>query len=365
MSVPIAVLVAHSLALGVAWGGARLGATRLPGRAPAAGHTASQFGRRLAILAILATPGVALLAGTDGWLSAWFEGVVPGFGPDVYSSLASFALFVGPVPLTAFAAYRGARTADPRRVTSDLRRDARRFLTGYLLLTGPALVVVALTPLIPDGWWLVTGLALVGLPLAIATPLLVPRLVPTRDLFPAERDRLDLPTSIPVRVVDAGRYRNALAAGVVPGLRAVFVTEQLLATLPPEETTAVLAHEVGHLRRHHILVRLGAVGLVVLPWLGATAAEIPGAFVGGLLLLVPGALALLSVMRWTERDADRYAATTADPAALARALARLSPPTDRGRLASLLAPHPDTDVRVERAREYASDERTDSTDDER
>lgn len=144
---------------------------------------------------------------------------------------------------------------------------------------------------------------------------------------------------VTVRVL-ASAHPNALAAGLPPGLRAVYVTEGLLARLPPEETAAVVAHELGHHHRGHVALRVGAVAAFVLPWLGATAAAIPGAFGAGALLAGPYALGLVRLMRWTEHDADAYAARRTDGAALARGLRRLDGGRPRGRLGRLLSPHP-------------------------
>ena len=52
----------------------------------------------------------------------------------------------------------------------------------------------------------------------------------------------------------AGRFYNAAAMGVIPPLRYVLFSEDLLAVLPPDQLRAVLGHELGHIRHHHILI---------------------------------------------------------------------------------------------------------------
>jgi STE24 endopeptidase len=135
---------------------------------------------------------------------------------------------------------------------------------------------------------------------------------------------------------------------VLPGLRCVYVTERLLDSLPPREAAAIVTHEVGHHRRRHVPLRLGAVGAFVLPWLGATALSVPGAFLAGLVLLVPATLAIFRLVRWTEYDADAYAARLTGADALAGALRRLG---GRGLLdgrGGPLALHPPLEARVAR-----------------
>jgi Zn-dependent protease with chaperone function len=174
---------------------------------------------------------------------------------------------------------------------------------------------------------------------ASATPLVVGRVAGARPLTPTERTHVGPPADATVRVLDV-RRPNAFAAGLAPGPRVVFVTEGLIDRLPPAAAAAVIAHEVGHHRRHHVALRLSAVGAFVLPWLGATAAGLTGAFPLGCVLAVPYGLGLVRLMRWTEHDADAYAARHADGAALAAGLRILDGGRPRGPVARLLSPHP-------------------------
>lgn len=282
-------------------------------------------------LAGLGTALLGIVLGLDSWLGG---AVRPVTGPgDVAITVATVLLFLGPVPAVAVAAHHGAGGT------------VRQFARGYVLLVGPALAVHATTPLFPDGWWLVGAVAASSLCTAAATPLLVAQVADSRPLSPSERSQVALPVDTTVRVLDA-RRATAFAAGLPPGPRVVFVTEGLLVRLPPAAAAAVIAHEVGHHRRHHVVLRLGAVGAFVLPWLGATAAGVPGAFPLGCVLAVPYGLGLVRLIRWTEHDADAFAARYADGTALAAGLRLLGDDHPRGPIARLLAPHPPPAERV-------------------
>ena len=86
------------------------------------------------------------------------------------------------------------------------------------------------------------------------------------------RDRLeDLCRANRVRVRDLLVWRthnamiNGALIGVVPPFRYILLTDALLASLPTREVEAVMAHEVGHARRHHlpwiILILVATAGL--------------------------------------------------------------------------------------------------------
>lgn len=326
---------------------------------------ARSFARRGAFVrAPLRRPAVVAIAGLTAALwavTAGFATLVEGQvtplvpGPDWPETLATVTTFVGPVAVTALATHLagGGR--------------ARRFALGYGALVGPALVLTLTAPLLPAGWWLVAGVGLLGLTMAALPPVLVPRLTQTRALHPGERAALApvlagdgdegavTPDGVRVRVLALGHDgpATAVAAGVlpVPGGRAVFVTERVLSRLPPPEAAAVVAHELGHHRGRHVPLRLGVAAAFLLPWLGATAAGLPGAFLVGLGLVVPVVLALLWLVRWTEFDADRRAAGAVGQEPMARALERL---TAHGALdagGGPLSLHPSTAERIRRLRD--------------
>ncbi len=64
-----------------------------------------------------------------------------------------------------------------------------------------------------------------------------------------------------------GSLVNAAVAGIVPQLRYVFLSDALLARMSDAEVEAVFAHEIGHIRHHHLLLRAMAVVAPVAVWL--------------------------------------------------------------------------------------------------
>ena len=137
-------------------------------------------------------------------------------------------------------------------------------------------------------------------------------------------------------------HGNAYFTGIGRNKRIVFF-DTLLSRIEAPEIEAVLAHELGHFRLHHVRQRLAASvlltfgGLALLAW----AARHPG-FYGALGVPVPSAaMALLlfavtvpvfaffatpvmsSWSRRHERQADDFAAEHADAGKLAAALVKL------------------------------------------
>jgi STE24 endopeptidase len=336
---PSGALLAHLSVAAVGFTIARLVAVAA-GPAPVVARRLRRGGGGFGLLLGVAVGGAV---GTDTHVAGWLRGAVAGLGPDVYPTLGTFALFCGPVALTAYAVYRGADAAVDEGSFAGFAR-------GYGVLVGPALVVTLLTPAIPDGWWLAAGVAGVGLLVAALSPLAVRQLVPHRPLSAAEARALPS-VDLPVYVLETGPRgpANALAAGLLPGLRCVFVTERLLATLTRRELAAIVTHELGHHRRRHVALRLGAVAAFVLPWLATTALAVPGAFEAGLLLAMPATLGNVRLVRWTEYDADAYAAGRVGGEAMGDALRRLvgdtSPPSG---VLAYLSLHPPLAARIAR-----------------
>jgi STE24 endopeptidase len=152
--------------------------------------------------------------------------------------------------------------------------------------------------------------------------------VALRTRWPTDGEReavVDVLGDYRLRIVDdRTRVGSALAAGLLPGARYVFLTESVLATLDDEEVRAVVAHEVGHHEREHVLLRSVAVAVVA----GAVLALVEVAPGLALVVLavgaVPAAAAFAWVVRTTERRADAYAARAVGGRALASALDRLA-----------------------------------------
>jgi Zn-dependent protease with chaperone function len=188
------------------------------------------------------------------------------------------------------------------------------------------MVLAAVETFLRD-WPYLTALIVLGVGGVVAGPSLLAMTVGVRRLSPTDRRAL-VEQGVPVdcvRVVTrpAG-VPTAFAVGVVPGHRHVCVTERLVEVLTPAELAGVVVHELGHLRRYHVLPRVGLPTVFVVAWAAAVSAGVEGAFPGGLALVVPVTLASFATSRWTEYDADDYVARHADGAALADALDRLS-----------------------------------------
>jgi STE24 endopeptidase len=148
-----------------------------------------------------------------------------------------------------------------------------------------------------------------------------------------------------VFVMDGSRrstHGNAYFTGLGRNKRIVFF-DTLLESLAPAEVQAVLAHELGHFRLHHVALGIALslvaafAGFAVMGWLGSTAWFQPalGVSHGGphtfliLCALAAPAFALplrpllAALSRRHEYAADRFAATHADAGAMADALVKL------------------------------------------
>ncbi|HEV7610350.1 MAG TPA: M48 family metallopeptidase [Steroidobacteraceae bacterium] len=137
-------------------------------------------------------------------------------------------------------------------------------------------------------------------------------------------------------------HGNAYFAGIGRNKRIVFF-DTLLSRIEAPEIEAVLAHELGHFRLHHVRQRLVASvlmacgGLALLAWLArqqgyysALGVPAPSAAMALLLfvLTVPVFMFFATpLMSWWsrrhERQADDFAAKYADPGSLAAALVKL------------------------------------------
>jgi STE24 endopeptidase len=210
-----------------------------------------------------------------------------------------------------------------------------------LLLLGGESMRLALGGLedTPD-WLSIAGSGVVFLLVALFAPAMVVRLVGARPMPPGEvREALEsMCRTTGVRVRDlliwptGGIVVNAGVTGLVAPLRWVMLTDGLLETLERRQVLAVMAHELGHVRRHHMpwmglsIVAL-AIGLgVVLDPVAAAMREWrwglggdPEAAIRDLdrIELVTVALVLLGVLvgfgwvsRRFERQADAFAAAS-------------------------------------------------------
>jgi len=354
--------VNHAAALGalpaVAYAASRLTA-RLATRAPDRTTAATRLRRANRVLQVAVALGGVALA-TDSLLDDAVVAAVP--GPTAVGVLAGLAgtVAVGGVA-PALAVHLGSRPAWAA-VTSgrtDYPRVVRRYLRFAAVLTAPSFAVVGVWLAVPDGLPGLAAVAAAALALAAGLPVLAARHGAVRE--PTDRERACVPgcaRGLRVRVVETPRspVANALAAGALPGYRYVFVTEALFGALDDAAVAAVVAHEAGHHRRAHVAVRFLAVGVALAPLFLAAGGVVGGGFA------VPAAASagLLAaagpVVRWTEFDADAYAARHTGPAAMDRALATLADrgllATERGRLAGAVALHPSVGARRRRLADH-------------
>jgi len=108
---------------------------------------------------------------------------------------------------------------------------------------------------------------------------------------------------------------NGCMVGLVGPLRYIMITDALLVGLPAEEVEAVFAHEVGHVKHHHVplyvLLAIGGVSVtgVAADWvLEATQDSDAAAVATGVLALVFWWLVFGFISRRCELESDLYAA---------------------------------------------------------
>lgn len=110
---------------------------------------------------------------------------------------------------------------------------------------------------------------------------------------------------------------NAAVLGALPRVRFLLFTDGLLHAMPADQVSAVAAHEIGHLRHHHVAWLLAGAGLVLVGLseagarLGdAAGLSTPGADMLSLALALGAGLPILGAMsRRFEWQADAYAAS--------------------------------------------------------
>ena len=326
---------------------------------------ASAYARERLVLGRLEliAEAVALLGVTLGGGLAWLDrhvGLVAA-GP-VWHGVAvlvclAVALTAWTLPFSVWSTFRiearhGFKRQTPGSFIADLARAS--VLPAALGIPLLALVVWLMHSAGPR-WWLYAWLAWVafGLGLTAAYPRF---LAPLFNRFEplaagALRERLErLVANCGFRadglyVMDASRrssHGNAYFTGVGRNKRIVLF-DTLVARLEPDELEAVLAHELGHFRLHHVRTRLmvgfvsSLAGFLALGWLARQAWFYHGLGVPDPSLHAALALFALAIpvflfpigplsAWWSRRDefsADRYAAAHADGRALCRALVKL------------------------------------------
>jgi len=285
----------------------------------------------------------------SGWAQPWL-------GTAVIATVACVVTVIN-LPLSLWRTFRlEARFGFNRTTALLFLADLAKGLLITVLLGGP-LVLATLMLMGHTGrwWWAWVWLVWLGVTLLVtwAWPVFIAplfnRFSPLQD--PALGARIEALLercgfrSKGVFVVDGSRrstHGNAYFTGIGRNKRIVFF-DTLLSRIEAAEIEAVLAHELGHFRLHHVRQRLTASvvltfgGLALLAWLARqpgfyTALGVPAPSAAMALLLFVLTVPVFSFfatpfMSWWsrrhERQADDFAAEYADAGKLAAALVKL------------------------------------------
>ncbi|QDS94068.1 Protease HtpX [Roseimaritima multifibrata] len=203
-----------------------------------------------------------------------------------------------------------------------------RELVSYFRLQGAWLVVpvlalltlVDLVALIPgissiSGGLGVAVLAILFIPLAM--PWLAKRVWETEPIGDrSEGWLLGVSKACGFRRLDVRRWNtnhrsgNALVAGFVPGCRVLMITDRLLDTLSDRDLMMVTLHELAHLKRWHVPLRMFAVvpAWVVVWMVDRYLDSYAWSETFGVVTALAGSLGFLHLISYrTEFDADAYA----------------------------------------------------------
>jgi STE24 endopeptidase len=261
------------------------------------------------------------------------------------------------LPLSLWSTFRlESRFGFNRTTLALFLIDRLKGLVLGLLIGGP-LLLAALELMRHAGalWWIYVWALWLGVSLGMtwAYPALIAPLFNRFSPLADETLRTRIETLLTrcgfasrgVFVIDGSRrsaHGNAYFTGVGRNKRIVFF-DTLISTLEPGEIEAVLAHELGHFKLHHIRRRLivsaliGLAGLALLGWLAArpwfyTQLGLSGASDYGALLLfmfvAPAFTFFVTPLAasWSRRDefaADEFAAQHTPADALMAALVKL------------------------------------------
>ncbi|MBL8470979.1 MAG: M48 family metallopeptidase [Rhodocyclaceae bacterium] len=327
----------------------------------AADYTAARV--RLSIADLLTGALLALLFTLGGGLQALYDLAARFFAPAGYlHGLAFFGLvaLAGAILDLPFGIYRtfvleqrfGFNRMTPRLFAADL---AKSLLLTLAIGTPLLFAVLWLMQAMGQSWWLYVWLLWIGFSLLsqVIYPLWI---APLFNKFspldnPALRARIEaLLARCGFRVsglfvIDGSRrsaHGNAYFTGFGAAKRIVFF-DTLLDKLQAEEIEAVLAHELGHFRHHHIvkgMLLMAALSLGLLwllgqlihqPWffqgLGMQAEGTAAALVLFSLVLpaflFPLTPLFSALSRRNEYEADAFAAANASAGSLVDALVKL------------------------------------------
>jgi STE24 endopeptidase len=333
----------------------------LPAHQKAADYTAAKT--RLGIVDALVSVVVLLAFTLGGGLQALFDLWARVFDPAGYAHGIALILSVGAItgaidlPLAIYRTFViearfGFNRMTLRLFVADL---AKSIALGLAIGVPLMLAVLWLMAKMGGWWWLYVWLTWVAFNLAmvVAYPTLIAplfnRFTPLEDRALKERiERLLAKCGFRSKglfVMDGSKrssHGNAYFTGFGAAKRIVFF-DTLLSRLAPGEVEAVLAHELGHFKRHHVWKRVAWLFLASLallavlgyligePWFyAALGVERQSTAVALLLffMVVPAFTFLLHPIgslysRRHEYEADAYAASHADAQALVRALVKL------------------------------------------
>ncbi len=318
---------------------------------------------RLEMVDIFIGAGLLLiwtLGGGLAWLDAHWHGLqLAPLATGVGVLLSVFVLgHILELPMSAYHTFVLEQRFGFNRTTPTLFLGDTFKQGALLIVLGVPLAGLVLWLLESSGewWWLYTWAVWMGFMLLMmwAYPALIAplfnRFTPLQDGELRQRvlvllQKNGFTAGQDIFVMDGSRrsgHGNAYFTGLGANKRIVFY-DTLINSLTPDEIEAVLAHELGHFKRHHIHKRIAAtaimtlIGLALLGWLmiqpwfytglGVTQPSSYMALVLFLLVLPVFTFFMQpiqsGVMRKHEFEADDFAATQTNPADLVQALVKL------------------------------------------
>jgi STE24 endopeptidase len=203
---------------------------------------------------------------------------------------------------------------------------------AFVLLCVALLIVMGLARAVGDWWWLLAAPVFVGLVALFAFG--APYLEPTHPIADPQLaatvvalEKRAHTGHVPVRIEDvSGSAPNAVTEGIGPSRRVVIWDTLLDGRFTPGEVKVVIAHELGHAKREHVLKSIGWYALFAFPgaWIISRVTRRrggmgePAAVPLALLTLVVLELLALplqnAITRHMEAEADwRALQTTRDP----------------------------------------------------
>jgi Zn-dependent protease with chaperone function len=305
------------------------------------------------------------------WVPGHRHGAVATWLPLVLAVLVVAPMLAVGRPVRA--AIGRLRHADPRTPAR-----GRKLFTGLVMALVGGAVAVGLALLLPrhGAGASLLRVAVLGVALVLTQLLLAPLLLfatmarpvseECRQRFQQLADRMGVRVR-GFRVLPSRRQRvaNAAQIGGLPDLRYIAVTDYLVDNMTPEQLDAVVAHELAHAAKHHVLKKAGAW---LLTWAGFQAAFLaltrghagrPVLATAPVLLAVAYLVVQGAVGVRLERQADRVAAGVVGAEAMASSLERLGQlndtQLDTGRGWNLLTQHPGLGQRIEDARRMAAE----------